>query len=386
MREHCGFERFRGSLNARRLARLAAKVVLCSGGVLLLAFLVVAGPSPSSAQVSVGISVAYAPPALPVYVQPVCPGPGYIWTPGYWAWDPAFGYYWVPGTWVLAPYTGWLWTPGYWGWSNGVYVWYEGYWGPVVGFYGGINYGFGYNGHGYHGGYWDHGTFYYNRTVNNVRNTTITTVFSRPVPRSATPRRVSFNGGSGGVPLRPTAEQLEAARHRTSEPIALQREHLQAARRDPVLRASANQGRPAIAATPRPGAFSGAGVERAIRAGAPYKSSPTPPGMRERGGGRAGLEERRPVTPPRGEPHAAPVSRGAQERPAYGPGEPRRERPSPRAVHPPAEYRQAPAEYRRAPAPHVASPREAPPAQPRQDAAPRPPREGERREEGAPRP
>jgi hypothetical protein len=43
-------------------------------------------------------------PELPVYEQPICPGDGYIWTPGYWAWDGE--YYWVPGTWVMAPKSG----------------------------------------------------------------------------------------------------------------------------------------------------------------------------------------------------------------------------------------------------------------------------------------
>jgi hypothetical protein len=37
--------------------------------------------TPASAAVSVSITVA--PPALPVYVQPPCPGDGYMWTPGY---------------------------------------------------------------------------------------------------------------------------------------------------------------------------------------------------------------------------------------------------------------------------------------------------------------
>ena len=27
-----------------------------------------------------------APPELPVYEQPLCPQPNYMWTPGYWAW------------------------------------------------------------------------------------------------------------------------------------------------------------------------------------------------------------------------------------------------------------------------------------------------------------
>ena len=116
-----------------------------------------------------GISVGIAPPPLPVYAQPAIPAPGYMWTPGYWAWGPA-GYYWVPGTWVQPPMVGVLWTPGYWGWGGGVYAFHAGYWGPHIGFYGGVNYGFGYGGVGYEGGYWNHGQFAYNRSVNNISN------------------------------------------------------------------------------------------------------------------------------------------------------------------------------------------------------------------------
>src|SRR5262245_8234426 len=116
----------------------------------LFALAILCGPIAPSA--STYVSITIAPPALPVYAQPIAPGPSYIWTPGYWAYAPD-GYYWVPGTWVLAPFPGALWTPGYWGWSNGFYVWNAGYWGTRVGFYGGINYGYGYTGSGYHGGY-----------------------------------------------------------------------------------------------------------------------------------------------------------------------------------------------------------------------------------------
>ena len=56
------------------------------------------------------------------------------------------------------------------GWRDDFYLWQSGYWGPHVGFYGGINYGFGYTGIGYQGGYWDRGVFSYNRAVNNVLN------------------------------------------------------------------------------------------------------------------------------------------------------------------------------------------------------------------------
>jgi hypothetical protein len=126
----------------------------------LLALLILAIPATSFGQI--GVSIAIGPPALPVYDQPVCPGDGYLWTPGYWAYDDSISdYYWVPGTWVMAPEEGFLWTPGYWGWGNGGYFFNEGYWGLNVGFYGGINYGFGYFGDGYGGGRWDHGHFFY---------------------------------------------------------------------------------------------------------------------------------------------------------------------------------------------------------------------------------
>src|ERR1700724_1036522 len=93
----------------------------------LLAAIMCAIPAASFAQISVGIAVRIAPPELPVYDQPLCPGEGYIWTPGYWAWD-GEDYYWVPGTWVLAPEVGFLWTPPYWAWGGSAFVFYDGYW------------------------------------------------------------------------------------------------------------------------------------------------------------------------------------------------------------------------------------------------------------------
>ena len=112
---------------------------------ILIGFLAFAFPAASFAFFSVGISVGFAPPALPLYEQPPCPASGYIWTPGYWAYSAeAADYYWVPGTWVVAPALGLLWTPGYWAIEAGAYLWNAGYWASHVGFYGGINYGYGY--------------------------------------------------------------------------------------------------------------------------------------------------------------------------------------------------------------------------------------------------
>src|SRR5260370_38043698 len=123
---------------------------LMSARSLVLALVVFLVPAASFAQVSVGVSVRVGPPVLPVYAQPMCPGEGYIWTPGYWAHgdDEDDDYYWVPGVWVMPPRVGVLWTPGYWGWNEGVYIFHAGYWGPHVGFYGGRNDCFGYGGSG----------------------------------------------------------------------------------------------------------------------------------------------------------------------------------------------------------------------------------------------
>lgn len=220
------------------------------------------------AQVSIGIRVSFGPPALPVYEQPMCPQPGFIWVPGYWAWDNDYGYYWVPGTWVMAPEVGYLWTPGWWGWDDGFYVFHRGYWAREVGFYGGINYGYGYNGEGYYGGRWQGDRFYYNRSVTNINVTNIKNVYNTTVTNVSN-SHVSYNGGQGGVMARPTAAQQAVELQRHLEPVAAQTQHVQAARVNPQLRASVNQGRPPIAATVRPAAFNGP-VVAARAAGAPY--------------------------------------------------------------------------------------------------------------------
>lgn len=240
--------------------------------VLALGFLALLAPR---AEAQVAVSVTVAPPPLPVYVQPPLPGPGWMWTPGYWAWG-AYGYYWVPGTWVRPPRVGLLWTPGYWGWARGAYIWHAGYWGPHIGFYGGVNYGFGYIGAGYFGGFWDHGAFHYNAVVNNVRNVHVTvyrqtTVNNINITRSVT--RVSYNGGRDGLTARPTPREEAAAREPHVAATNLQHRHETMALGNRGLRASVNHGRPAIAATARPAAFAGHGVVRAQGA-QPYRPRP----------------------------------------------------------------------------------------------------------------
>ena len=256
--------------------------------VRLLLFTLVLLAIPLTSSAGIIFSIGIAPPALPVYEQPLCPGDGYIWTPGYWAYDDADGYFWVPGTWVSIPETGFLWTPGYWGWGDGVYVFHEGYWGPQIGFYGGVNYGFGYGGVGYEGGYWNNGAFFYNRSVNNVTN--VRNVYNKTVIVNNT--YVSYNGGAGGVQARATAQEEAAARGRHIPPTSVQSEHVRAASTNRQLFESANHGKPVIAATAKPADFSGRGVVAAKAAAPIYKPATD-----------------RSVAPSRGN-NAAPENRG----------------------------------------------------------------------------
>jgi hypothetical protein len=243
--------------------------------------LVLASTYPAAARAGffdVGVTVGFAPPPLPVYVQPPCPSPGYIWAPGYWAYDDD-DYYWVPGTWVLAPAFGLLWTPGYWSAEDDYFVWRAGYWAPHVGFYGGINYGFGYFGAGFVGGYWRDHDFFYNRSVTNVTNVNITNVYNsrvynnRIVNDGVAATRASYNGGNG-VHTRPTRSEI-AASHEARRGLTLpQRRQVESARTIRTLRASVNHGLPPVAATNRPGAFAGRGVV-AARGARSVPSKPT---------------------------------------------------------------------------------------------------------------
>lgn len=197
---------------------------------------------------------AYAPeppPELPDYQQPPCPGDNYIWTPGYWDYAAGNGYYWVPGVWVLAPYEGALWTPGWWGFDRDRYAWHRGYWGRHVGYYGGVNYGYGYDGYGYQGGYWHGDRFAYNRVVNNVAPSREHEIYSYRF-NAANNTRVSYNGGSGGVQIRPRPAEVVAMHEQHNAPLAPQLQLAQEARSNRQNFANANHGRPTepVAAQP----------------------------------------------------------------------------------------------------------------------------------------
>jgi hypothetical protein len=178
-----------------------------------------------------------------------------MWTPGYWAYGED-GYYWVPGSWVPAPYEGALWTPGYWGWSGGLFVFHDGYWGRHVGYYGGVNYGFGYGGIGFAGGEWRGHEFAYNTAVMSVDERRIHTVY---VDRTIVERgyvardsHVAFSGGPGGIRHDPAPEERAAEREQHVARTSFQQQHESAARSDRTSYFKSNGGRPQNLAVARP--------------------------------------------------------------------------------------------------------------------------------------
>ena len=320
---------------------------------LFLTLLVATLSAASFGQIGIGISVRIGPPPLPVYAQPLCPGPGYLWTPGYWGWNDDGGYYWVPGTWVVAP-VGMLWTPGYWGFAGGFYGWHPGYWGPHIGFYGGINYGFGYGGVGFVGGEWRGGGFYYNRSVTNVSVTNVTNVYNRTVVVNE--NHAAFNG-EAGVVARPTPEEEAAAHEPHTAALAEQTQHERVAAQNRQNFASENHGRPAIAATAKAGDFSSHSAIPAREAGGEYHApamspkearGPSTSQEKERGSANGGF---RPFTPPnsgnKGAANSMNDSRN-EARPESNPPKSNASKPAPHKASPPPKKPNPPKEERKA--------------------------------------
>ena len=248
-------------------------ILVLSACTLALGLTMISFPEHALAQISVSITLA--PPALPVYQQPLLVEEGGIWAPGYWAYDQEDGYFWVPGAWVQPPEVALLWTPGYWGWGDGGYTWNEGYWSPAVGFYGGIAYGYGYSGQGYTGGHWQGQQFYYNTAVSRVNVTNIHNTYTQTVVNNTTVNRVSFNGGTGGVTARPTAAEQAAARAPHQPATAAQVQHRQAVMASHTRLASVNHAKPQIAATSKPAELNGRDAVKASSAGTAEKAAGT---------------------------------------------------------------------------------------------------------------
>ncbi len=75
----------------------------------------------------VHVYVGFGPPAPIVETQPPMPGPGYVWTPGYYNYVNG-NYVWTHGTWVVPPHGHHRWVAAHWGHDR--HGWYreDGHW------------------------------------------------------------------------------------------------------------------------------------------------------------------------------------------------------------------------------------------------------------------
>jgi hypothetical protein len=87
------------------------------------------GPTTAFARVDVGINVGVAPPPPQVVAGPIgiAPGPGYVWTNGYWDWNGGT-WVWVGGRWLLPPHGHRVWVEPYYHPLNGHYHYHRGHW------------------------------------------------------------------------------------------------------------------------------------------------------------------------------------------------------------------------------------------------------------------
>jgi hypothetical protein len=200
------------------------------------------------------VSSTATPPPLPAEDQPSLSEDGSLWTPGYWYWRDQ-GYVWIPGVWARPPRVGALWTPAYWSVAGSVFVFHPGHWGSSVGFYGGVNYGYGYFGNGYTGGHWIGTSFAYNTAVTRVDAAVAHHTYAQSVPGraprgvlsyAATPRNgdsthaVSQHRSPAGAVTRTAARTAVDATGETT-PMPSQ-----------VDRPAAIAKRPAVGASPKP--------------------------------------------------------------------------------------------------------------------------------------
>lgn len=75
-----------------------------------------------------GVAVGYGPPPPPRYgPMGYAPGPGYVWTDGYWN-RGSGGWGWINGSWRRPPRPRSVWVPGNWYQHRGGYRFRQGYW------------------------------------------------------------------------------------------------------------------------------------------------------------------------------------------------------------------------------------------------------------------
>jgi len=214
------------------------------------------------------------------------------------------------------------------------------------------------------GGYWRNNNFYYNTAVTRVNTTIIRNTYVHNVT-IINNTRVSYNGGRGGLNVRPLPAENVAWREQHMAPLPEQVAHAREASTNREQWASVNHGRPAVLTAPRP-------LETAHRAPAPMPPQVQNQVRQEQ----MRVAENRPVARPGTEPRpearpAQPMNR-PEARPAPEPNRPEA-RPAPEnrpAAHP--EARPAPQPNRPEARPEQPANRPEPRPQPESRPQPRP--------------
>jgi hypothetical protein len=229
-----------------------------------------------------------------------------------------------------------LWTPPYWGWQGGIYMFHPGYWGPHVGYYGGVNYGFGYMGIGFVGGEWRGHDFAYNTAVVHVNETIIhTTYINRTIVEQNTivnDRHVAFSGGPGGIQHQPSPQERVAMHEAHVAPTSFQQQHVQAASANRASYFNANHGHPQTLAVARPLAV---------------ENHPAPaarPNAFNGNAGQRGNNNAAPNRPPAAAPNRPAPQQQSHPQPNYRPAPESRPAPEPRQESRPAPAEKAPRE------------------------------------------
>ena len=143
--------------------------------------------------------------------------------------------------------------------AGGLYGWHGGYWGPHVGFYGGVNYGFGFGGVGFVGGEWRGGVFAYNSAVANFGSVHVTNVYENRTDRYAKHHceLTTMSASTAKAVLRrvPRAGELQAEHEQHSKPRRNQTQHMNFAARTARNSPSVNHGAPGTPAASNPKAY-----------------------------------------------------------------------------------------------------------------------------------
>jgi hypothetical protein len=253
-------------------------------------------------------------------------------------------------------------------------MFHPGYWGYHVGYYGGVNYGFGYMGIGFVGGMWRGRDFVYNTAVMHVDERFVhTTYVDRTIVERntiANDRHVAFSGGPGGIRHDPVPEERIAENEHHMGATSFQHTHETTAQSDRGSYFRNNGGHPSTLAVQRP-----LGMQNHATPGASGGMKQGQQGsFNNRPGANpgSGMQNQQANPPYQNRQQTNPAYQNQQGRPAQQPQQPNnqpQQRSNQNYQPRPAQQAQPVPQPRSTSQPHPAAPGPAPSAGPKSDAA-----------------